>query len=421
MFPLKKLLANCLLALPLLSAAQAADAPDEANFRVKPGIEVLRESGFEALKGKRVGLITNPTGVDNSLQATIDILNEAPEVKLVALFAPEHGVRGDITAGTTVSNTVDAATGVKVYSLYGTTKKPTAEMLANVDALVYDIQDNGCRSYTFISTMAMAMEQCAKLGKEFVVLDRPNPLGGNKIEGLCTDADDISFVGYLPIPYIYGLTPGELAQLIVGEKLLKTDKQLKLTVIPMEGWERDMLFDDTAMPWVLPSPHMPTLQTSLYYPATGILGELDYLSIGVGYTMPFRTFAAPWINAAKLAKKLNGMAIPGVAFRPIFYKPFYAFKKGENLQGVELYISDFEAAPLTLVQFYVMEALAELYPDHKALDIAPAARLAMFDKVVGSKAVRPTFFKNYKVADLLPLWNRDLDSFRKTKQKYHIY
>jgi uncharacterized protein YbbC (DUF1343 family) len=143
MFPLKKLLTNCLLALPLLSAAQAADAPDEANFRVKPGIEVLRESGFEALKGKRVGLITNPTGVDNSLQATIDILNEAPEVKLVALFAPEHGVRGDITAGTTVSNTVDAATGVKVYSLYGATKKPTAEMLANVDALVYDIQDNG--------------------------------------------------------------------------------------------------------------------------------------------------------------------------------------------------------------------------------------------------------------------------------------
>jgi uncharacterized protein YbbC (DUF1343 family) len=421
MFPLKKLLANCLLALPLLSAAQAADAPDEANFRVKPGIEVLRESSFEALKGKRVGLITNPTGVDNSLQATIDILNEAPEVKLVALFAPEHGVRGDITAGTTVSNTVDAATGVKVYSLYGATKKPTAEMLANVDALVYDIQDNGCRSYTFISTMAMAMEQCAKLGKEFVVLDRPNPLGGNKIEGLCTDADDISFVGYLPIPYIYGLTPGELAQLIVGEKLLKTDKQLKLTVIPMEGWERDMLFDDTAMPWVLPSPHIPTPQTSLYYPATGILGELDYLSIGVGYTMPFRTFAAPWINAAKLAKKLNGMEIPGVAFRPIFYKPFYAFKKGENLQGVELYISDFEAAPLTLVQFYVMEALAELYPDHKALDIAPAARLAMFDKVVGSKAVRPTFFKNYKVADLLPLWNRDLDSFSQTKQKYHIY
>ncbi|MDE5980336.1 MAG: DUF1343 domain-containing protein, partial [Muribaculaceae bacterium] len=257
---------------------------ETADYRVRPGVEVLHDSGFEALKGKRVGLITNPTGVDNNLKATIDILNEAPDVKLVALFAPEHGVRGDITAGATVGNTTDPATGVKVYSLYGATKKPTPEMLAGIDALVYDIQDNGCRSYTFISTMAMAMEQCARLGKEFVVLDRPNPLGGNKIEGLCTDPDDISFVGYLPIPYIYGLTPGELAGMIVGEKMLKTDKPLKLTVVPMDGWERDMLFEDTAMPWVLPSPHLPTPQTAIFYPATGIAGELDYLSIGVGYT-----------------------------------------------------------------------------------------------------------------------------------------
>lgn len=329
----------------LLLSVIAIIAQETADYQVKPGIETLRKSGFEALKGKRVGLITNPTGVDNSLKATIDILNEAPGVQLVALFAPEHGVRGDITAGATVGNTTDPATGVKVYSLYGATKKPTPAMLDGIDALVYDIQDNGCRSYTFISTMAMAMEQCARLGKEFVVLDRPNPLGGNKVEGLCTDPDDISFVGYLPIPYIYGLTPGELARMIVGEKMLKTEKPLKITVIPMEGWERDMLFEDTAMPWVLPSPHLPTPQTAIYYPATGIAGELDYISIGVGYTLPFRTFAAPWIDATRLADRLNSMDIPGVAFRPIHYKPYYGFKRGENLQGVELYVTDYDAAP----------------------------------------------------------------------------
>lgn len=409
-------IAISLIILPLLTCAQ-----ELADFRVKPGVEVLRDNGFEALKGKRVGLITNPTGIDNSLKTTIDILDDAPEVELVALFAPEHGVRGDITAGATVGNSIDQATEVKVYSLYGATKKPSAEMLRGIDALVYDIQDNGCRSYTFISTMAMAMEQCARLGKEFIVLDRPNPLGGNKVEGLCTDPDDISFVSYLPIPYIYGLTPGELAGLIVGEKMLKSDKPLKLTVVPMKGWERDMLFEDTAMPWVLPSPHIPTPQTAIFYPATGIAGELDYLSIGVGYTLPFRTFAATWIDATKLAARLDSMKIPGVAFRPIHYKPYYGFQRGENLQGVELYVTDYDAAPLTLIQFYVMEALSELYPTHKALDMAPVKRLAMFDKVTGSKKVRPTFFKNYKVADLVPLWNRDIEAFKTTKAKYHLY
>lgn len=388
---------------------------------VMPGIEVLKQMDFAPLKGKRIGLITNPTGVDNSLRSTIDILHEAEGVELVALFAPEHGVRGDITAGAAVGNTVDPLTGVKVYSLYGATKQPTAEMLRDIDILIYDIQDNGCRSYTFISTMAMAMEQCARLGKGFMVLDRPNPLGGDKVEGLCTDPDNTSFVGYLPIPYIYGLTPGELARMIVGEKMLKTDKPLDLTVIPMDGWERGMLFEDTGMPWILPSPHIPTPQTAIYYPASGILGELDYLSIGVGYTLPFKTFAASWIDAQKLLSKLREMEIPGVEFRPIHYKPYYGFGKATDLQGVEMFITDYDAAPLTLIQFYVMEALADLYPAKKALAIAPPRRLSMFDKVTGSKQVRPLFFKNYKVADLLPLWNRDLPAYLPVKEIYHLY
>ena len=216
--------------------------------QVKPGIEVLRDDGFAALRGKRVGLITNPTGVDNSLRSTIDILNSAPGVKLTALFAPEHGVRGDHPAGAAVATTADPATGITVYSLHGSRTRPSAEMLRNVDVLVYDIQDIGARSYTFISTMGAAMEACADAGKEFMVLDRPNPLGGIKVEGPVIDEGCSSFVGRYPIPYLYGLTPGELAIYLNDEGLLIGGKKVKLTVIPMEGWERRMKFADTGKP-----------------------------------------------------------------------------------------------------------------------------------------------------------------------------
>lgn len=401
--------------------AAAAILAVTAHPKVKPGIEVLRENNFDILKGKRVGLITNPTGVDNDLRSTIDILHENPEVNLVALFAPEHGVRGDIPAGQKVTASTDKATGVKVYSLYGATRKPTPEMLKDIDVLVYDIQDNGCRSYTFISTMGLAMEQCARLGKEFVVLDRPDPLGGNKTEGPVTEPDCISFVSQYPIPYIYGLTPGELARLLYEEKMISTDKPLKLTVVPMKGWNRDMLFSDTGMPWVLPSPHIPSAETAVYYPATGIAGELDYLNIGVGYTMPFRTFAASWINGRDLADNLNALQLPGVMFRPISYKPYYGFGKGTDLNGVEVYVTDFDKAELTLVQFYVMQELARMYPAHKASAGASPARFGMFDKVCGSKAVRAGFFKRHRVEDIDRLWHKDLPAFEKTKKEYHLY
>lgn len=389
--------------------------------QVKPGIEVLRDRGFDVLKGKRVGLITNPTGVDNNLKSTVDILHEAPEVELVALFAPEHGVRGDVPAGKKVADARDAATGVKVYSLYGATRRPTAEMLKDVDVLVYDIQDNGCRSYTFVSTMGLAMEQCARLGKEFVVLDRPDPLGGDKVEGPLVDADCRSFVSQYPIPYLYGLTPGELAGLLAGEGMIKSEKPLKLTVVPMDGWERWMTFEDTAMPWVLPSPHIPSAETAVYYPATGIVGELDYVSIGVGYTIPFRTFAATWINGRKLAEALNALELDGVRFRPLSYRPYYGFGKGSDLGGVEVFVTDPEKANLTLIQFYVMQELARLYPAHKASAGADPSRFGMFDKVTGSKRVRELFFKNHKVDDILPLWNSAADGFKKTKKRYELY
>lgn len=388
---------------------------------VRPGIETLRDSGFEQLRGKRVGLITNPTGVDSSLRATIDILADAPEVELVALFAPEHGVRGDILAGEKVTDTVDKATGIKVHSLYGATRRPTAAMLEDIDVLVYDIQDSGCRSYTFISTMGLAMEQCARLGKEFMVLDRPDPLGGNKVEGPLVDAGCVSFVSQYPIPYIYGLTPGELARMLVGEKMIKSDKPLRLTVVPMTGWRRDMLFADTGLPWVPTSPQLPSAETTIFYPATGIAGELDYVSIGVGYTLPFRTFAAPWVNGRELAQALNDRNIPGLAFRPVTYSPMFGADKGKHLEGVQIYVTDFDRAQLTMIQFHIMEALADLYPAHKASVGAKPTRFAMFDKVVGTKELRPLFFRRHKVADILPLWNRDADAFASRKAKYHLY
>ena len=404
----------------ILAAAIAA-CTLVASAQVKPGIEVLRDNNFEGLRGKRVGLITNPSGVDNKLTSTIDILAAAPGVELVGLYAPEHGVRGDVHAGDKVDNMVDPATGVPVHSIYGKSRKPTPEMLKDVDVLIYDIQDNGCRSFTFISTMGLAMEACAELGKEFMVLDRPNPVGGNKIEGNLVEDSCVSFVSQFPIPYLYGLTPGELARYLNEEGLIGEGKKVDLTVVPMEGYTRDMDFRETGMPWVLPSPHIPNPEAAIYYPVSGILGELYSMSIGVGYTLPFKLFCAEWINAEQLSHRLNARNIPGLMFRPIHIKPFYSTGKGENIQGVEVYVTDKDAAPLALTQFYVMEELAEMYPDKKLFDIADQSRLDMFDKVCGSKEIRKRFTQNYKVADIESYWNKDVEPFRAASSKYHLY
>lgn len=430
---LKKMtiLSTLTLALALISCGggesdrtvpvQTAEAPSDIMQTVKPGIEVLRDQGFAPLKGKRVGLITNPTGIDSHLKSTIDILAEAPEVKLTALFAPEHGVRGDHVAGASVADTTDPKTGVRVYSLHGSVKKPTAEMLKDVDILVYDIQDIGCRSYTFISTMGLAMEACAQNGKEFMVLDRPNPLGGERVEGPLVIPSCISFVSRYPVPYIYGLTPGELARTLNGEGMLSGGRRAELTVIPMEGWRRDMTFRETGLPWVLPSPHIPYPETAMLYPATGIMGELDYVSIGVGYTLPFQLTGAAWIDASRLADALNGAGIEGVEFRPIHFKPFYAFGKGEQMGGVQVYITDPESAVLSLVQFEIMEQLARLYPAHKPFASSANARLNMFDKVCGTPEVRRLFSRQFRTDDIRALWMDDALKFRTATEKYRLY
>ena len=393
------------------------------SAHVKPGVEVLRDRGFEGLKGKRVGLITNPTGVDNKLKSTVDIFHDADGVELVALYAPEHGVRGDVHAGDKVDNFVDPATGVTVYSIYGKNHKPTPEMLKDVDVLIYDIQDNGCRSYTFISTMGLAMEACAELGKEFMVLDRPNPVGGNIVEGNLTEPDCISFVSQFPIPYLYGLTPGELANYLNEEGLLKDGKKVNLTVVPMDGWKRNMEFRETEMPWVLPSPHIPNPEAAIYYPVSGILGELGYMSIGVGYTEPFKLFCSEWTDAEELARRMNALNLPGMMFRPIHIKPFYSVGQGKNLQGIEVFVTDKEVAPLSLTQFYVMQEMADMNPDKATFKEGNAdpKRFKMFDQVAGSKQIRERFAKNHKVADIIDYWNKDAADFKAKSSKYYLY
>lgn len=393
---------------------------------VKTGIEVLRDRGFDILIGKRVGLVTNPSGVDRYLNSTVDILYNAPGVKLVALYGPEHGVRGDVYAGGKVADTKDEVTGLPVYSLYGSTRKPTPEMLEGIDVMVYDIQDVGVRSYTFISTLGLVMEACAAKNIEVVVLDRPNPLGGNKIEGCYVEQQFNSFVSQYKIPYVYGLTVGELAELINEEGLNRGQKgnqapvKCRLKVVPMEGWTRDMVYEDTKLPWVLPSPNIPFKDTPMYYAAAGVCGELyGFMNIGIGYTLPFQIFGALWLDPVRLKERLDSYNLPGISFRTIWFKPFSGSQKGELVKGLQYFFTDYEKARLTDTQFYVMQAVAELYPDKKAFEVITG--FGLFDKVCGTDYVRLEFAKRYKVADIQDYWRKDEESFRRLSQRYHIY
>ena len=411
--------------LPFASAARnQADTISRAV--VKPGVEVLRERGFSGLEGRRVGLVTNPSGVDRYLKSTIDILFEAPEVNLVALYGPEHGVRGDVYAGDKIADSRDEATGLPVYSLYGSTRKPTPEMLEGIDVMVYDIQDVGARSYTFISTLGLVMEACAAKDIEVMVLDRPNPLGGNKIEGCYVEQPFNSFVSQYRIPYVYGLTVGELAVLINEEGLNRGQKgdqepvKCRLTVVPMEGWTRDMLYEDTGLPWVLPSPNIPFKESPMYYASSGIMGELyGFMNIGIGYTLPFQIFGALWLDPEKLKERLESYELPGISFRTIWYKPYFGSLAGKLVKGLQFFFTDYEKARLTDTQFYVMQAVAELYSDKKSFEVANG--IGLFDKVCGTDYVRKEFVKRYKVADVIEYWRKDEEEFREMSRQYHIY
>lgn len=392
--------------------------------QVLTGIDVLEQNGFQELAGKRVGLVTNPSGVDRFVRSTIDVLFEAPQVNLVALYGPEHGVRGDAYAGDHVESSTDHKTGLPVYSLYGPTREPTQEMLKGVDIMVYDIQDVGVRCYTFISTLGLVMRACAKAGIEVLVLDRPNPLGGYKVEGPLVEDGFYSFVSQYHIPFVYGLTVGELANLINEEGLNRGQKgdqphlRCKVSVIPMRGWKRWMKFRDTGLPWILPSPNIPSMESALCYASSGICGEFGHLNTGVGYTIPFQTFAAEWIDADALKARLDSYALPGVAFRTIHYKPIAGSLKGKLIHGVQFFFTDFERANISLVQFYVMQAVQELWPSHNPY---PLKSTRMTDIVCGTDYVRVNFGKQLKAADIVDYWNKDAEAFKRLSQTYYLY
>lgn len=391
------------------------------NPVVKTGIEVLRDRGFDLLANKRVGLITNSTGVTSELYSTIDVLYRAPNVKLVALFSPEHGIRGDLGAGKEVNNDRDPITGLPVYSLYGRTRKPTPEMLDSIDILVYDIQDIGVRSYTYISTMGLAMEAAAENNIPFVVLDRPNPLTGIRVEGPILNPQLKSFIGAYPIPYVYGLTAGELALMINGEGWLGNGLKCEVQVVQMEGWKRTMWWDDTGLPWVPTSPHIPHSFTPMFYVMTGLLGELGTANQGVGYTLPFELVGAPWISGTVLAHYLNSLQIDGVRFRATSYVPFYMDTTGTRYRGVQIHIVDREKVSLTRVQLSILKALLTLFPSYNIFDRAKPEKLLAFDKAIGTEFIRQSLQRGVHIDDILNHIELQLKNYQKVRQKYLLY
>ena len=375
------------------------------------GVETLQEdTGYvELLKNKRLGLITNSTGVDCNLKTTTDILFENPNFKLIALFAPEHGIRGEILAGEYVAKTMDEKTKLPVYSVYGKTRYPTEEMLSEIDVLLFDIQDIGARTYTYISTLFCAMQSAAKYRKEFVVLDRPNPLGGLNVEGPVIKEEYKSFIGLFDIPLLHGMTIGELAKFINEEYKMG----LKLAVVPMKGWTRNMLWDDTGLVWVPTSPHIPSVDTAFFYAATGTVGSLN-VSNGVGYTLPFQLIGSKWLDPYGFSEKLNAKNIPGVKFQPYWFKPFYSFFKDKELAGVRLSLTDKKTFRPVRTALEILILLESLYPDK----YYPPKN---FNKIWGVDYILAEAEKGKTADEIEKKWENDLNEFKKKREKYLIY
>jgi uncharacterized protein YbbC (DUF1343 family) len=323
--------------------------------KVMNGIDVLREQNFAPLAGKNVGLITNHTGLASDGTTTIDLLYRSEACKLVALFSPEHGIRGVVDSP--VISSMDEATGLPIYSLYGENRRPTPEMLKGIDALVFDIQDIGARFYTYITTMAYCMEAAAKQNIPYYVLDRPNPVGGIKVEGPMLDEDKTSFVGYMPLPVRHGMTVGELARYFNREKKIGA----QLHVIEMKGWRRSFYFWDTGQLWVDPSPNMRNMLEAVLYPGVCLL-EASNLSVGRGTDRPFELVGAPWIEPRDLAAALQSVQPPGVKFVPVFFTPSASIYRGTKCGGVSILITDSEKLNSVLVGLTLISVLRRLYP-----------------------------------------------------------
>ncbi len=426
-----------LLFLSCLCCRNSGIAPQTRQVdKVKLGIEVFLEKHLSLVDGKKVGLITNPSGVDSRLKSTAELFQNHPQINLVALYGPEHGIRGNAQAGEYVPFYVDKKYQIPVFSLYGQSRKPDPGMLKNIDdymrsydiqeegkspesgmigdleVMIFDIQDVGTRIYTYIATMAYCMEACAQNGIEFIVLDRPNPINGRDTEGPLLEFPDYSsFVGLYPIPVRHGMTAGELAKLFNSEFL---KKKVSLTVIPMEGWERQMWYDDTSLPWVIPSPNMPTLDTAMVYPGQVFL-EGTNVSEGRGTTRPFELFGAPWIDGHELTKKINSLNPPGVDFREAWFTPTFSKFKGELCGGAQVHVADRNSFQPFATVLHIIKTVMDSYPDEFRF------HEEYFDKIMGSSKIREALLKGTGVEDIIKSYTQELKAFDKIRKPYLIY
>ncbi len=377
-----------------------------AGGRVLTGIDVLERDGFKQLAGKKIGLVTNHTGKNRAGRQTIDVLNKAAGVQIVALFSPEHGIRG--SADEKVSDSTDDQTGLPIYSLYGETRRPKPEQLKGLDALVFDIQDIGARFYTYISTLGYVMEEAARAGLPVFVLDRPNPIGGVNVEGPIADADKLSFTAYHTIPVRHGMTIGELAQLFNQERKINCD----LRVIKMEGWQRTMWFDATNLIWVNPSPNMRSLTEATLYPGVGLL-ETTNVSVGRGTDTPFELIGAPWIVGQQLAAALNQRNLPGVRFVPVRFKPTASVFKGEECEGINIVITDRATFRPVPTGIEIAVALRRLYPDQWKVD--------GYGRLLVNAATLERVKRGDALEEIVRSWAAMLDEFRGRRAQALLY
>ena len=402
--------ANVVGALPPRASAERGPAAGatatsvDKKLPVLNGIDVLVKNKFAPLKGKKIGLVTNHTGHDRARRATIDLLKEAPGVTLVSLFGPEHGIRGEVDEK--FSDSKDVKTGLPIYSLYGERRKPTVEQLKGLDALVFDIQDVGCRFYTYTSTMGLCMEAAAEAGIEFIVLDRANPIDGVTIDGPVL-TEKTSFVGFHAKPLRYAMTMGELAKMYNEERITNA----KLTVIELENWRRDAYYDETGLPWTNPSPNMRNLKQAILYPGVGLVEQA--LSVGRGTDTPFELVGAPYIDDVKLAAELNRAALPGVAFIPIRFTPTYSVHKGKECGGVFIMLNDRTKCNVVDVGLLIMKTVYRLHPKDFPVD-KPKNLLLHASTLADIKADKP-------LDDIRATWRMDLVDFQQRRERYLIY
>lgn len=387
-----------------LVARRLPGEPTRSPVRV--GIDVLRKTGFKQLENKRVGLITNQTGLGRDGLSTIDILHQAPRVKLVALFSPEHGIRGNVDEK--VGDSTDAKTGLPIYSLYGQARKPTKEQLEGIDVLVFDVQDIGCRFYTYVSTLGLSLEAAAEKKIAFIVLDRPNPVGGLAVQGPMLDAGKESFVAYHCLPIRHGLTVGELAKLFNSERKIGAN----LTVIKMEDWTRDVEFDQTGLVWVNPSPNMRTMQTALLYSGVGLL-ETTNLSVGRGTDRPFELVGAPWIEAVRWAQELQMEKIAGIRVMPIRFIPQSSIYAGKQCEGVSIIIADWAKVDPLRVGYALAVTLKRLYPHDW--------NRTKLNSLLLNTEILQAIESGAGVDELLAISKKNLEAFLEVRKRYLLY